>query len=398
MNLYNTSLEAGIISSLLFDSSNVEPITDQLDTNDFFTPAHQKLYSTILELQENNKAISDDLLIRKYPELRETILDILATTPISEPAYLLELRELAEKRRLLELSELIARNISENEEPTKVEDSIRNALDDYATIATVAKSYSGHDVLAMSFADLPKYQTGIAQIDSHLDGGIEHGQLIYVTGDREAGKTHITYSIAETMAKYHKVGIVSLEFPAQKYKVRAMQLQLTQTQLANLHLNFDAENITTLERLIRKWHKDGVQFVVVDSIAVITNRGKDNERDSLTDTGKRLFRLCKNLNMTIFLIGQNSKDDHKTKNPSAYGSQMLNHFSDQMWHLLRNMDTQERTLWIHKNKQTYEYPRIPMWFKKNGEIVNYNPNIVQVVNEYQDSTTTTLEDPMRELL
>lgn len=380
---FNLNIERGILSAIFFDPSAAGDIIDALDSSDFYTPAHQKIFEASNALYTSGSPIHEDFIIKKHPELAQVVLDILGAGPLPEESFRQELKELAQKRRLLLLATAITAQVNEGEQPANVESAIRAALDDSATVANTSKTYTGHEVIGMEFRELPKYETGIKRVDQELDGGVEHGQLIYVTGDREAGKTHVCYTIMEYMAHRYKAGIISLEFPARKYKARAQQLRIGSGQLSNLYLNFDAESVTSLERVIRKWHKDGVQFITIDSMAAITNGAKERENEALTDTGKRLFRLCKTLDVTIFLIGQNSKDDHKTKSPSAYGAQMLNHFSDQMWHLFRDMDTQERTLWIHKNKQNYEYPKIPMWFKKSGEIVNYNP--AAIVHETQYS-------------
>ena len=44
---------------------------------------------------------------------------------------------------------------------------------------------------------------------------------------------------------------------------------------------------------------------------------------------------------------------------------------------MRNTETEERILWVNKNKQNYTYPRESMYFNKDGSITNYKVEIAE---------------------
>ncbi|MEA2090969.1 MAG: hypothetical protein U9O83_01225, partial [Campylobacterota bacterium] len=141
-----------------------------------------------------------------------------------------------------------------------------------------------------------------------------------------------------------------------------------QLEPKNIKASFESHSIIKIEKIIKKWASEGVGFIVLDSFNLIENfKNKDNNANVI-DTGRRLFKLTQQLDILLLVISTSTKADHKDGNPSIYGGQLLNHYCDQKWHIMRDLKTEERLFWVNKNKQNYQYDKKPLHFMKDGSI------------------------------
>jgi len=367
---YNLSFERSVLSSMLYKPEIFDDFKDTININDFYLPSHQNIYNAMCSLLDSHKPIDEEFIkheLQKAKVFDEVVMmELLMSNPSANiDNYVNEIKELSSQRKLSALSIRLKDEITTDE---KIE-LLKSSIDEIENSVSIESDISGLELLSTQFENKVTYDTGVKVIDK-IVGGLEKGQLIYVTGAEETGKTHVTYKIMENLSIYKKVGIISLEFGKRKLKERleGMMKRGHKIEPKNIKASFESHSILKIEKIIKKWALDGVGFIVLDSFNLIENFKNSDNNQNVIDTGRRLFKLTQQLDILILVISTSTKADHKEGNPSIYGGQLLNHYCDQKWHIMRDLDTEERLFWVNKNKQNYQYGKEALFFHKDGTI------------------------------
>lgn len=402
MNTVSINIERSVLSCILFDNSEFTMINEVLNPDDFYLPAHGKVYEAMQTL-ENDELPIDEEFLRKMISTKDVddsiLIEIMTANPITNiKAYIEEVKEGSKLRKLASIATLIKKGAIEDKSKSEIIISdIRAELNILDSDSSVVEDFDGQELLDMSFPSVPMFEMGIDGIDKDL-GAIANGQLIYVIGLEETGKTHITYKMMENLSASRPVGIISLEFGKEKLKDRLAGMIRNGHNLnpRNIKASFTCHDINRLEKTIRNWHSKGVNFFVIDSINLIENHQIKDRFERILNIGTRIFKLMQQLNITIFVISTSTKEDNKSGTPSIYGGQLLNNYCDGKWLIMRNFETEERLLWVNKNKQNFKYPKIPLFFDKKGGIssvkMEYSENYNPPENKFRKSS-----DPIEEV-
>ncbi|MCK9491299.1 MAG: replicative DNA helicase [Sulfurimonas sp.] len=122
-NLYNLAFERSILSSIVFEPQQFDDLSVALKKEDFYLPAHQDIFSSMLNLLQKDQPIDEEFLkkelikIKKFDE--QVMLEILSANPISNTkAYVDEIKDKSLKRHLLTLTTEIKRVTVEEELPS----------------------------------------------------------------------------------------------------------------------------------------------------------------------------------------------------------------------------------------------------------------------------------------
>ena len=122
-NLYNLAFERSILSSIVFEPSQFDELSVALKQDDFYLPAHQDIFKTMLMLLQKDQPIDEEFIkkelikIKKFDE--QVMLEILSANPISNTqAYVNEIKDKSLKRHLLTLTTEIKRVTVEEELPS----------------------------------------------------------------------------------------------------------------------------------------------------------------------------------------------------------------------------------------------------------------------------------------
>lgn len=96
---YNITAEQSVLSYLLFNPQKIGEYKKDIKVETFFPLTHQKIYSTILELHEEDKAIDEEIikkrLVKKHEFDEQVMLAILSNMSNNYIAkYIKELQEL----------------------------------------------------------------------------------------------------------------------------------------------------------------------------------------------------------------------------------------------------------------------------------------------------------------
>ena len=102
---YNLNIERAILSAIIFDPIIFKDIFTKINSNDFYLPFHQKVFSAMKILEKEDKPIDEEFLkyqLNKSDDFDEVaMLDILASNPISNvDAYLDDILEKSNRRKL----------------------------------------------------------------------------------------------------------------------------------------------------------------------------------------------------------------------------------------------------------------------------------------------------------
>ena len=372
-NLYNLSFERSALSSMLYNPELFDEKKDFVNSSDFYLPSHQNIFIAMGYLSDNNKPINEEFIKKELLKTNSfdeaVMMEIMMANPVANiTSYINEIKDSSNQRKLINLSTKIKDDIGVDE---KLE-IIKKQIEEIESNSEDIEDFNGEELMETQFENKVVYDSGISPLDK-IVGGVEKGQLIYITGAEEAGKTHLSYKMMENLSAFSKVGIISLEFGKRKLKERLQGMVSKGHSLnpKNIKASFESHSINKIEKIIKKWASDGVGFIVLDSFNLVENFKNTDNNQNVIDTGRRLFKLTQQLDILLLVISTSTKADHKEGNPSIYGGQLLNHYCDQKWHILRDLGTEERLLWVNKNKQNYKYGKEVMHFLKDGSINSF---------------------------
>lgn len=188
--------------------------------------------------------------------------------------------------------------------------------------------------------ELPRIETGVAELDRVLGGGLVHGSAILIGGHPGAGKSTLLLQIMCQLAQQHSALYVTGEESLQQVAMRAKRLKLPVDRLQML-AETDVHTICQLAADIKP------KILVVDSIQVMFNPDVASTPGGVTqvrESAAYLTRFAKQSNTIIFLVG------HVTKDGNLAGPKVLEHMIDTFIMLEGSSDSRYRTLRGHKNR------------------------------------------------
>lgn len=169
--LYNLNIERAVLSSLIFEPDDL--LINELQPSDFYLPFHQLVLSACQELMHQGKPLDDEFirmaLGEKFDEV--AMVEIMAANPLGDPRpYIRTVKELAQKRALMNLADVIKKSVSEDgAEPLRVIDAMvkraeRIAESDGFAIARKSMAYAEAgepEFMLKSWLPIPKATTSM---------------------------------------------------------------------------------------------------------------------------------------------------------------------------------------------------------------------------------------------
>jgi len=167
---------------------------------------------------------------------------------------------------------------------------------------------------------LPRLQTGIAEFDRLLGGGIVPGSVALVGGEPGIGKSTLLLQVGHRLAAAGKgkVLYVTGEESSEQTRMRA-------DRLGCLHDNLLVLPETDVEVIEGTLGEEGLCFAVVDSVQTLYDTELESAPGSiaqLRECAARLFYRAKAQPLPLFLIG------HVTKSGAVAGPRLLEHIVD----------------------------------------------------------------------
>lgn len=169
-----------------------------------------------------------------------------------------------------------------------------------------------------------RYQTGIAEFDRVLGGGIVPGSLVLIGGEPGIGKSTLALQIAQHLVdKIGKILYISAEESIRQISLRADRLSVNSE-----HIYLLSEN--DLDKIIAQMKEIKPKIAIIDSIQIINDSNIPSAPGSITQVKSctsRLMELAKKENIALIIIG------HVTKDGGIAGPKILEHIVDTVLYL-----------------------------------------------------------------
>jgi replicative DNA helicase len=343
--LWSLSGEAGVLGSMMLDSSVVSAVLAILPRADlFYKPEHREIFAALVAVYGQGKPI-DAVMLRDELEQRgqleeiggvEYIRRILESVPSAASAeyYAKIVAERAEYRQLVAAVEAMRKTLDDPgtvaeqarqiqaiafQLPTSAPQTDRFSLSGDATIIAVKARDGESDII----------RTGFRNID-RLIGGVAPGEMIIVAGRPSMGKSAFALGVTLSMARDGRcVFYVTLEMTGRSLieraicmagKVNLQAVKIDEPKQENLTRFYEAamllekydvtfrENLTTAESIIAAVEQQNrikrVECVVIDYLQLMSG-GKNRSRyEEITNISRAIKLAALRLHVPIITLSQ----------------------------------------------------------------------------------------------
>ena len=192
----------------------------------------------------------------------------------------------------------------------------------------------------ISLNDLPRFSSGMGELDRVLGGGFVPGSVVLIGGNPGAGKSTILLQILCNLACNIPALYITGEESLQQVAMRAQRLGLPTEKLQML-------SETSVESICATAQKVSPKIMVIDSIQVMHMEDISSAPGSVSqvrESAAYLTRFAKQTGTVLILVG------HVTKDGSLAGPKVLEHMIDCSILLEGDNDSRFRTLRGNKNR------------------------------------------------
>lgn len=360
----NIDAEQSILGALMLDKNAVINATDILLEEDFYKPAHSKIYSVILALYEKNEPI--DILsvsekLKNEGLLKEIggqiyLTQLIESVPSS--AHVEHYAKIVKEKKVLRdliktSSEMTENAFSSTDDVADILDNIEQKIFAISQRSFTQKFSPLKDELKNAYERIEKLHdgqgamrgvpTGFTGIDNMLSG-LQKSDLVILGARPSLGKTSLALDIARHVAVKANlpVGIFSLEmsreqivdrFISSEAKIPLWELrtgklkadedfELIQGALDNLsrapiYIDDSASpTILQMRSMARRLQVEhGLSLIVVDYLQLIQPRmHSDNIVQQVTEFSRGLKSMARELNVPVLALSQLSREVDKRDN------------------------------------------------------------------------------------
>lgn len=367
---HNIEAEQATLGALLIDQNAIYKVVDVITPSDFYQPAHQRIYSAIVECTEKNKPF-DVMSLTNYMREKGTLKDIGGagyiaelTSYVTTASHVLHYAEIVREKKILR--DLISASAEITEDALKSTDDIEDLMDsvEHKIFSIAQRSTSQNfvpikDELKTALERIERLHehkgalrgvpTGFTKLDNLLSG-LQKSNLVILAARPSLGKTTLAIDIAKHAATKAKVpvGIFSLEMSRDEvvdrfissasnvslWRLRTGQIssdtdfKMIQQGLDNLN---DAPiyiedaasptimHIRAMARRLQLQH--GLGLIIVDYLQLISPRKHtDNMVAQITEISRGLKLLARELSVPVLALSQLSRavEQRDSKRPQLH--------------------------------------------------------------------------------
>ena len=353
---YSLEAEKALLGAVLIDPDCLTQIGDLLEPDNFYVSAHQRIFSEIVKLSEQNEP-SDIVTVaeRLKPYSSESTLlstsylvDLTQNCPVSQNIeYYAGIVRLNYYRRKIILA---CQNTIKS--ASSFEGNIDSYLEDLEKeFLSISNKFdkggmnSWQDVISSTIQEIEErlnqksnitgVPTGFIDLDNHL-GGFQKGDLIIVAARPGMGKTAFALNCAVSAAKTGKnVAIFTLEMRKEELMMRVLASEAridssrlrrgdlsdqeqdllvhSTRQMCDIKSNIgidETPSITMMElrSRCRRFKKEfGLDFVVIDYLQLIgtsSTRRNDTREREISEISMSLKAMAKELEVPVMALAQ----------------------------------------------------------------------------------------------
>jgi len=348
---YNLNIEKAVLCSFLFEPENLE--TSSLKAENFYLPAHQKVYKAMQELLKEELPIDEEFIRKRISneEVSDNVLiDILSTNAITNvQAYENEIIEDSKKRAILSLRNTIGKLSEDNTSSSETIDTIQkelNIIDGEDTsirdTSQIVTSYDEQFKIAAQNKGPIGLKTSIPRLN-YTVGAFAPGDLVVIGARPSMGKTSLGINFSNDFLN-NGDGILfdSLEMPGEKIIQRFIASKNKESlsdlkkgivkdydnyhkalKYLSTNKNFVLHDISnlTFQQLIKKAKKilrnqkrnnQNIKAWIIDHAGYIKTNPM-TRRQELSDGTKELKKVAKEFGIVVFLLSQLNREVQNRK-------------------------------------------------------------------------------------
>jgi len=380
--IHSLDSERSVLGAMLSDPEHlIDMASEQLRAEDFFHPAHQVLFSILLEMRNTGKPI-DPATVFQYLDDRKLadsvggapLLGELSAGVISMLTAPEHIKTVRNKSLLRHLQQACAQIVySAQERQHEVEAVLDEAESQIFKITETGVSQSflsaqkvvpgTIEIIERTIAMKGKYEglaTGIDELDQ-MTTGFKPGEMIVVAARPGVGKTALALTFAKNFLKErydeklerfikpgHPVGFFSLEMSAQQLMLRLLAsysnvslqsmregrlsqqeldaLSVVAEEVAGLPLHIDESSMLNIGQLrakgrrLKQMHK--VSALIIDYLQLLSStseKARDNRQVEVAEISRGIKGLARELEIPIIVLAQlNRKPEEGNQDPALH--------------------------------------------------------------------------------
>ncbi len=349
----DVSAEKAVLSSILLDNEAIHLLVTEVKEEDFYHPAHQIIYRSMVKLRDTNQPV-DLVTLAAYLQdegLLEGVGGAVAlaeladyeATPANAVFYAKRIREKSIKRSIIAVaSEIVALGYDPGEEADKLLDqaesrifglSQEKAASGLSSIGVEMHDAVDHiDVLMNRSGELTGLVTGYKKLDE-MTGGLQPGDLFILAARPSMGKTAFALNVARNAAMdaNKHVAVFSLEMTTRSLVLRMLSSEaqvdfsMMRTglitpdthsriiqcagRLAEAGMWIDdtgAATVLEMRAKCRRLHaQHGLDLVIVDYLQLAHGDSNTSSREQeISEISRGLKGLAKELNIPVIALSQ----------------------------------------------------------------------------------------------
>ena len=354
----NVEAEQSVLGAILLDNQALYKALEVIGPDEFYRPAHRRIFEAMIELSEQNQVVdlvtlTDHLQhagtldgVGGSAYLTDLAQSVATASSVTHHAKLIH--ETGINRALIGVAtEIVTRGYEGTKRVDELLDYAERSIFGIAE-SRLKKSFSGiKDVVNNTIEHINKlYEqkekiTGIPTGFSDLDdmtAGLQPSDLIIIAGRPSTGKTSLALGMALNAAlhkpKPYRVAIFSLEMSKEQLCMRLLSaagsLDMHRIRTGQLHREDwssltraasalteckiyidDTASITALEmraKIRRQRAETGLDLVVVDYLQLMSgNSDSENRQQEISDISRSLKSVAKELSIPVVALSQLSR-------------------------------------------------------------------------------------------
>lgn len=308
-NLYNLAFEKSILSSIIFDPSQFDELSTVLKIDDFYLPAHQKIFNVMMLLLQKDQPIDEEFIkkelikINKFDE--KVMLEILSANPISNlKAYIDEIKSLSYNRQIVKTTLQIQGGKLEKIEELQ---NLKFQLDNVGSHI----NYQKNDKNISNIFD--KFDIDFAKIDSIkseylFDNFLVVNEITMISARPAEGKSLLTVALCNMLLQNDKIEqVFYLDGDNSAATLKDRNIHHLKQQHNNRFRYFCGLQKIELQKIIQTLLKIDLSncLIVFDSIKnfITGDRDKNKDVSKVMDALKAL----RNKGATVIFLHHNNK-------------------------------------------------------------------------------------------
>ncbi|WP_172370287.1 replicative DNA helicase [Sporosarcina jiandibaonis] len=354
---HNNEAEQSVIGAIFLEPQALITAAEVLVPEDFYRMAHQKIFTTMLNLSDRGQAI-DVVTVTEELSAKKELEDVGGISYLTEIAnsvptaanivhYANIVEEKALLRRLIRVATTIVEDgytredeveaLLSEAEKSMMEVSNRKNAGDFKHIKDVlVQTYDNIELLHTQKGDVTGIPTGFTDLDK-VTAGFQRNDLIIVAARPSVGKTAFALNIAQNVATKttENVAIFSLEMGADQLVMRMLcaegnidaqimrtgdlqaedwrKLTMAMGSLSNAGIFIDDSSgirVNEIRSKCRRLQQEhGLGMVIIDYLQLIQGSGRsgENRQQEVSEISRSLKGLARELEIPVIALSQLSR-------------------------------------------------------------------------------------------